>query len=114
MALLRSLVPWLRLTRSGIPEMRVARRALVTSGVEIAVGDILPVNALCHRSRIRQLYEQRLLEPVVASVGGRQSARVMPTAPVFTPVVSVPIPVAKQAAMDYTPGYRPHKRSTSR
>jgi hypothetical protein len=61
-----NLVPWPLLTRSGIPQFLVARRPLLIEGREYPVGDPLPPAIIPNRVRLRQLYEQRRLEPVGA------------------------------------------------
>jgi hypothetical protein len=100
--MIRALIPWNVLTRDGIPALKVARRPF-------AVGEVgeaeLPVGALfdpelfppqIRKTRLRQFYEQRRLEPVDAPKDSRQfylerQARLrgetLPIAPV-TPVAS--------------------------
>jgi hypothetical protein len=55
---------WAQLTRSAVPDMVVARRPL-----ECGDGGVLPVGAAVPSSvtelRLRQLYEQRRIDPVV-------------------------------------------------
>jgi hypothetical protein len=81
-----NLVPWPVLTRTGIPAFLVARRPLCVEGREYPVGVEIPPALIPSRVRLRQLYEQRRLEPVEAhkrSVRALNEARVkVPAAPV--------------------------------
>jgi len=101
----RDLIPFTQLTRFGVPDFRVTRRALTLGEVTLAVGtqlnpDLIP--AAIRLTRLRQFYEQRLLEPVVAPKGTRQAHRASPpaSAPPVLAVSSQPIPtVATDAAV---------------
>ncbi len=57
---------WSQLTRLGIPDFAVCRRDIVTQGVEIRIGDILPAGVFS-QTRLRHLYEQRRITPVLNS-----------------------------------------------
>ena len=63
-----SLLTFRELTRSGIPAFRVCRVPLVTQGVEIAVGAVIAPDTFS-RTRVQQLYEQRMIAPVSADGG---------------------------------------------
>ena len=54
--------------------MVVARRPLTVNGSVVAVGSPLDLTVFI-KSRIRQMYEQRLIEPAVAPKGSRQMGR---------------------------------------
>lgn len=60
--------PWTKLTRYGIPEFRVVRRSLLFNGQTVEIGQQLPANIREHRNRTKQLYEQRLIEPITETV----------------------------------------------
>ena len=73
--MIRDLIPWSALTRLGIPPLKVSRRDLVLGEVIVPVGEtfdpeLLPMEI--RRLRLRQFYEQRLLEPVDAPPDSRQ------------------------------------------
>jgi hypothetical protein len=74
----RDLIPWNDLTRLAIPPLKVARRPLVLGEVIVPVGETLDPELLTpdiRRARLRQFYEQRLLEPVNPPQNTRQFAR---------------------------------------
>lgn len=72
----RSLIPWTQLIRQGVPDQfRVMRHALTLNGREVLPGEIVVPSDFLNRSRLRQMYEQRKIEPVVAPVGSVQAAR---------------------------------------
>ncbi len=74
--MIRSLIPFTQLTRGGVmPQFRVCRLPLVTQGVELSVGEVVAPDTFRDRVRVRQLYEQRRIEPVVAPKDSRQAAR---------------------------------------
>ncbi len=74
--MVRSLIPFTQLTRTGVmPQFRVCRLPLVTQGVELSVGEVVAPDTFRDRTRFRQLYEQRRIEPVVAPKDSRQAAR---------------------------------------
>lgn len=74
--MIRSLIPFTQLTRLGVPpEFRVTRLPLLLDGIEIAVGDIVSPQSFPNRVRLRQMYEQRRIEPLVAPKDSRQEAR---------------------------------------
>jgi hypothetical protein len=132
--MIRSLMPWTQLVRSGeIPAMKIMRRPLSVAGTTVAVGDALPANLLVNRLpngqtvpnriRIRQMYEQRLIEPVVAPKSTRQEAmermakaeveRVNPTQvgavvthPVMQTAEQVPVSVSVSVDEDVSPAAR--------
>lgn len=79
--MIRSLIPWTQLTRHGVPDFTVIRRAMLVHGVEVAIGSAVPAEITGHRSRLRQLYEQRKIEPTIAPVGSKQAHRVAATVP---------------------------------
>ena len=84
--MIHSLISWPQLTRTGTPQFRVCRRALTMSGREFAIGTSLPVDAVHNRSRLRQLYEQRRIEPVIAPPNSKQAHR--PPTTLSAPAVS--------------------------
>jgi hypothetical protein len=73
MSLAVQLIPWTQLTRFGVPdptEFRVIRRPMEIGGVGIVQpGETLPPDAITNRVRLRQLYEQRRIEPVAIPEG---------------------------------------------
>lgn len=72
--MVRSLLSFRQLTRSGlVPEMKVCSCPIVTVGIELKVGEVVPAG-LFRPIRIRQLYEQRRIEPVVPPLNSRQAA----------------------------------------
>jgi len=76
--MIRNLTPWTLLTRNGVPPLKVARRALVVGGVTVEVGETLDPELFApaiRRMRLRQFYEQRLLEPVDPQPNTRQYYR---------------------------------------
>lgn len=65
--MIRQLIPWTDLTRTGIPALKVALRPLVIGEVTIPVGQTLNPEVFplqIRKRRLRQFYEQRRLEPV--------------------------------------------------
>jgi hypothetical protein len=72
--LVKSLMPWPQLTRNGIPEFRVIRRPLTLSGRVFEVGETVPFKCVTNRHRLRQFYQQRLVEPVNLPPGTKQAA----------------------------------------
>ena len=82
--MIRDIVPWGRLTRGGTnipPSWRVIRRPLTANSVTHPVGAIIAsdlFDAWIARTRLRQFYQARLLEPEVAPAGTRQAARQQP------------------------------------
>ena len=73
--MLHSLIPWSQLTRTGIPVFRAVRRDIVTGGRIVVVGEEVPADLFSSRHRMRQLYEQRLIEPTTVPPGSRQLMR---------------------------------------
>lgn len=84
----RSLISWPQLTRTGTPQFLVCRRPLLLSGQEFSVGTHVPHDIVHNRSRLRQLYEQRRIEPVVAPPNSRQAHR--PSTSLSAPATSAP------------------------
>lgn len=74
--LTHSLVSWVTLIRSGIPEFRVARKPIHSLGQTLQPGEPIPDELKQNRTRLRQLYEQRVIEPVHAPRGSKQAGRV--------------------------------------
>jgi len=72
---IRSLIPFTQLTRTEMPQFRVTRLPLLLGGSEIAVGEVVAVDAFPNRVRLRQMYEQRRIEPTIAPKNSRQAAR---------------------------------------
>jgi hypothetical protein len=99
--MIRNLIPWTQLTRLSIPDMQVARRPLTIGEVTLQVGDHLTPSLFSpsvRRARLRQYYEQRLLEPSIAPKGSRQAHR--PTSgpsPSSAPLASAPMVSAPSA-----------------
>lgn len=95
--MIRDLIPWTQLTRTGIPPMKVIRRDLVLGEVVVPVGETLDAELLppdIRRTRLRQFYEQRLLEPVNAPADSRQFyreqyERMRPGAETIAPITPV-------------------------
>jgi hypothetical protein len=118
-----NLIPWRQLTRNGVPEMVVARRPMSLHGSIYQPGHPVSPQDFVNRVRMRQLYEQRLLEPLHAPRGSVQEARdrmqvkrqqrqpvqapavavQSPMDPLLDLVVSTPVPQAT-AAKGYQPG----------
>lgn len=73
--MIRSLIPFTQLTRNGMPEFRVCRLPLFLGGAEVPVGKVVAVDSFPNRIRVRQMYEQRRIEPVTAPKGSVQEAR---------------------------------------
>ena len=78
--MIRELIPWTQLTRTGIPPLKVARRPLQLGEVSIPVGEafnpeLFPLQI--RAERLRQFYEMRRLEPVNPPVDTRQFYREM-------------------------------------
>lgn len=72
----RSLIPWTQFIRQGVPsQFRVTRHPLLLNGVEVCPGEIVTPDVFLNRSRLRQMYEQRKIEPVVAPKGSVQATR---------------------------------------
>jgi len=73
--MIHSLIPWSRLTRTGIPPLKVARRDLALGEIIVPVGETLDPELLpmqVRTRRLRQFYEQRRLEPVDPPQTSRQ------------------------------------------
>lgn len=105
--IIRELIPWGVLTRAGIPPLKVARRPMVLGPVIVPVGETLDPELFplqIRKSRLRQFYEQRLLEPLDPPRDSRQFYRdqlaenITPISPVASqivaglPGVEVPVP----------------------
>ncbi len=99
-----TLIPWRQLTRTGLfshpSEFRAIRRPLeLTSlGKRFEPGEVLTDDAILNpRIRLRQLYEQRKIEPVEVPPGiglvGRAIDRMRAEAARSTQVSDLPIPV---------------------
>ena len=84
----RSLISWPQLTRTGTPQFLVCRRPLLLSVQEFSVGTHVPHDIVHNRSRLRQLYEQRRIEPVIAPPNSKQAHRLSTTSSL--PVRSAP------------------------
>ena len=72
---MRNLLPWPQLTRQGgIPPMRVIRKPLSLAGQTLSPGTPLG-SYVCsaNRVKLRQLYEQRAIEPIAAPAGTVQA-----------------------------------------
>jgi len=132
---IRSLIPFTQLTRTEMPQFRVTRLPLLLGGSEIAVGEVVAVDAFPNRVRLRQMYEQRRIEPTVAPKNSKQAARerqeaqrarelespgpvspvavpqALPLAPVQSDFDSPPIPVAEESELESKPvAYTPPRR----
>lgn len=73
--MIHALMPWNRLTRTGIPPLKVARRDLVLGEVIVPVGETLDPELFpmqIRALRLRQFYEQRRLEPVDPGLSSQQ------------------------------------------
>ena len=97
--MLRDLIPWTQLTRLSIPDMQVARRPLTVGEVTLQVGEAVDPSifrAEVRKARLRQFYNMRLLEPIIAPKGSRQAHRtptpVSPTQSPVPPQSSHPVP----------------------
>lgn len=121
--IVRELIPWPQLTRTGIPALRVCRRPIEAGEVTVPVGATLNPEVFppqIRAQRLRQFYEQRRLEPVHAPVGTRQyyrelqareqaeNAVIEPITPVAAHIVAEELP-AVPVAEEATPE-RPKKR----
>jgi hypothetical protein len=74
--MIHALVPFVQLTRFGVPpEFRVCRLPLLISSQEIAVGEVVATDSIANRSRVRQLYEQRRIEPLTPAKTRAQAAK---------------------------------------
>jgi len=92
MAMVHSLIPWTQLTRFSTPDFRVVRRELLVHGEVVPIGADVPAEIVGNPVRLRQLYEQRAIEPVEAPKGSLQEYRDRKT-------VTVPLSVTT-AVMD--------------
>ena len=126
--MIRELIPWTQLTRTGIPPLKVARRPLQLGEISIPVGEafnpeLFPLQI--RAERLRQFYEMRRLEPVNPPVDTRQFYREMreaharagaaepllvaPVVPVASHIVAedelptVEVPIAELAPDSETP-----------
>jgi hypothetical protein len=107
--MIHQLMPWALLTRTGIPALKVARRAIEVGEVTVQVGETLnpelfPLNI--RAQRLRQFYEMRRLEPVDPAInmqqyhrerferlhGGGMEVPVQPVMPVAARVVAEEFP----------------------
>jgi hypothetical protein len=102
--MIHDLIPWRTLTRTGIPALKVTRRQIVLGEVIVPVGETLDPELLplqIRRERLRQFYEQRLLEPVSAPKDSRQFYREQLARAQGQEVPITPIqPVASQIVAD--------------
>ena len=73
--MIHSLIPFTQLTRTQMPQFRVCRLPLLLDGAEIEVGEIVAVDSFPNRVRLRQMYEQRRIEPTIAPKNSRQAAQ---------------------------------------
>jgi len=72
----RYIIPWLQLTRYSMPKFQVSRRRLFYGGEYLEPGTPIPESMVMHRTRVRQLYEQWLIEPIAGTVVSRPVAPV--------------------------------------
>ena len=91
--MLHALTPWTKLTRFGIPQFRVIRRDLYFNATTYPVGEQLPTEVACHRHRVRQMYEQHLIEPIPETITAR------PPKGVPASEAQIPAAVLEQEAM---------------
>jgi hypothetical protein len=122
---IRELIPWSQLTRTGIPALKVARRAIEVGEVTVAVGQTLDPELFppqIRRERLRQFYEQRRLEPVDPPTDSRQfyrerfdrmqlQAPLSPITPVASQIVaedlpSLDVPVTEESSKRKPKGAR--------
>lgn len=113
MSRLRSLTPWKKLTRTGLPAFRVSRRPIVTLGQTFEIGALLPLDAVLSKTRFRQMYEQRYIEVASDEKASAQphpkqqhrsvpvSVAIPPALPSLLPPVVVAVPVVESGG--YTP-----------
>ena len=101
----RYIVPWHQLTRYAMPKFRIARRALFFNNQHLQPGTEIPAEMVANRVRVRQLYEQWLIEPVAETVVSRPGVNVVvrsesTVAATFAPVESIPtaLPAAPEVA----------------
>ena len=66
-----NLIPWPKLVRGGVPEFRIARQPLTLNGTTYQQGEMVPHSAFRDRTRLRQMYEQRRIEPAQPVPGMR-------------------------------------------
>jgi hypothetical protein len=103
---IRELIPWSQLTRTGIPALKVVRRAIDVGEVTVQVGETFNPElfpAQIRRERLRQFYEQRRLEPVDPPPDSQQfyrerfdrmqlQAPIAPITPVASQIVAEDLP----------------------
>jgi hypothetical protein len=119
--MIRDLIPWNTLTRTGIPPLKVSRRDLVLGEVIVPVGETLDPELLpmqIRRERLRQFYEQRRLEPVNPPADSRQFFReqlaraqgqevpITPLQPVASQIVA-DLPAVEVPDLDYPAKRKP-------
>lgn len=76
--MIHELIPWRSLTRMGVPALKVTRRDLVLGEIIVPIGTTLDPELFpphIRAQRLRQFYEQRLLEPVNPPADSRQFYR---------------------------------------
>jgi hypothetical protein len=124
--MIHQLVPWTRLTRTGIPALKVARRPLTVGGVIVQVGQALDPELFPLRiraQRLRQFYEQRRLEPVDPGPTSQQYYRerfarmyggelpVEPITPIASEIVAGGLPAVDVPVEDDAPKKTPKRRN---
>lgn len=110
------LLPWSKLTRNGVPRFRVSRRPMTTLATTFEVGAELPVGAVANQSRLRQLYEQRAIEPISDSVEVKTQASASASAKTHREPESlsaVPAPPNAARELSPLPGLIRRKRNKS-
>lgn len=70
---------WIQIIRSGMPEFRVIRRPIPITNSDgskkvYEVGETISVSAFPHRTRVRQFYEAKLIEPIDWPMSDRERA----------------------------------------
>jgi len=87
----RYIIPWLQLTRYAMPKFQVSRRRLFYGGEYLEPGTPIPDSMVLHRTRVRQLYEQWLIEPIAETVVPRPgTASLVPTPVAAVEVKTLP------------------------
>ena len=124
--MIHELVPWSQLTRTGIPALKVSRRAIMVGEITVQIGETLNPELFppqIRMERLRQFYEARRLEPVDAPPNSQQlhrerfermysgQAPIAPITPVASRIVagdlpSVDVPVTEEPSRRKPKGAR--------
>ena len=109
MPLLRP-TPWLKLTATGIPQFRVARRPIHSAGVLTEIGEFVPPQIMLNKLRLRQLYEAGLIVPDGQGITPAYQIPAQQSVQAARPIASASASVLASVPAS-APGYiPPHKR----